>query len=79
MLDVIHGFQKLRVDLFLSRGFNVLDVEQMGSFSTMVKFCMNPGVRSPVQVGIGRGVGRGVIDRKPESPTATVLRIYRHM
>ena len=37
---------------------------------------MDPGVRRTEPVGLGRGVGRGVIERKPEPPTATVLLIY---
>ena len=42
----------------------------------MVNVYMDPGVRRPEPVGLGRGVGRGVIERKPEPPTATVLLIY---
>ena len=57
-------------------GVNVFDVEKMGSFSTMVNVCMDPGVRGPEPVGLSRGVGRGVIERKPEPPTATALLIY---
>ena len=48
-------------------------VGRRGSFSLKVKFCIEPSERRPEFVGLGRGVGRGVIEKKPEPPMATVL------
>ena len=48
-------------------------VGRSGSFSLKVKFCIDPSERRPEFVGLGRGVGRGVIEKKPEPPMATVL------
>ena len=45
-------------------------VGRSGSFSLKVKFCIE---WRPEFVGLGRGVGRGVIEKKPEPPMATVL------
>ena len=47
-------------------------VGRSGSFSLKVKFCIE---WRPEFVGLGRGVGRGVIEKKPEPPMATVLLI----
>ena len=73
LVIVVKLWQDWDFPLLLSGGFNVGDFEIIGSFSTMFKFCMDPVVWWSEPVGLWRGVGRGVIDRKPEPPTATVL------
>ena len=68
---VVKLWQDWDFNRFLIGGFNVVDVEQIGSFSIMVKFCMDPGVLSPEPVGLGRGVEKGVNERKLEMPSST--------